>query len=94
MGVVHKVGIVVYSVSDECGRGMGIGKKWGKRRERRRKEERTEENKKNWGRERKVEHEKAKQTDIWTEWKRELGNNRLFLKSRRGEGEESKNKDK
>jgi hypothetical protein len=33
--------------------------------------------KKNWGRERKMEQERAKQIDIWTRQKRETGNNKL-----------------
>jgi hypothetical protein len=40
-------------------------------------ENRRKEKEKCWGRERKVEQEKAKQTDIWIVRKRELGENRL-----------------
>jgi hypothetical protein len=42
-----------------------------------RRENRRKEKEKCWGRERKVEQEKAKQTDIWIVRKRELGENRL-----------------
>jgi hypothetical protein len=38
-------------------------------------EEKGREN--SWGKERKVRQGKAKPVDIWTEWKREKGNNGL-----------------
>jgi hypothetical protein len=34
-------------------------------------------NRKNWGRERKSGEDRTKQIDIWTEWERGIGNNRL-----------------
>jgi hypothetical protein len=77
--VTHKVDIVDYSVSGKCGGGRDSGGKEGGREEGKEKmEERIEEKRrKNWGRERKMGQERAKQIDIWTEWKRKVGNNRL-----------------
>jgi hypothetical protein len=46
-----------------------------KREERRREYKRREE--KNWGRKRKLMQEMTKQIDIWTEYKRKGGSNRL-----------------
>jgi hypothetical protein len=63
MEVMHEVCIVHYSVSGKCGRGRGSG---GKRGEEVKKggERRSKEKKMSWGRERKVEQERAKQIDI------------------------------
>jgi hypothetical protein len=52
--------------------GKGRGRRGRNGEERRRKKTR-----KNWGKERKLEQERAKQIDIWTEWKREIGNDKL-----------------
>jgi hypothetical protein len=54
-------------------------------------EEKSRKN--SWCKEGKVGQERAKQVAIWTERKREIGNNGLQHK-KRGENEESKNKDK
>jgi hypothetical protein len=76
MGVVCKVGTVDYSVSCEYeesrdSEGKGRGKK-GRKEERKREKKKREEKTKliKWGRERKVEQERAKQIDIYMEWKR------------------------
>jgi hypothetical protein len=42
------------------------------------------EQKKNWGRERKLEQEKAKQIEILIEWKKEMGNNKFKRKEKMG----------
>jgi hypothetical protein len=55
--------------------------KEGEGRKERRKEKRG--NIKTCGKERKVEQEKAKKIDIWTEWKREIGNNKLKKKKKK-----------
>jgi hypothetical protein len=44
------------------------------RKVRRKKEEKKR--RKNWGRKRKLEQERAKQIQIWTKWKKEIGNNK------------------
>jgi hypothetical protein len=80
MVVMYEIVMVDYTVSGECGRGRASGEK-GRRVEGGKGEERSEykeREEKNWGRERKVGQERAKQIDIWTEWKREISNNRLF----------------
>jgi hypothetical protein len=60
-----------------------VGEKEGKERKvQRRKEERKEE--KNWGKERKVEQERDKQIEIWTDWKKEKGNNKFLKIQRKG----------
>jgi hypothetical protein len=60
----------VVEVGGKIGRGQeGKKKKGGENRRREYKE--REEN--SWGRERKVKQERAKQIDISTEWKREIG---------------------
>jgi hypothetical protein len=48
------------------------------RKVRGRKEDRKEEHKKKWGKERKVEQERAKHIDTSAERKREIDNNKIF----------------
>jgi hypothetical protein len=68
-----------------CGGSRGIRVKVRGRRKGEDKEKKRAE-KNSWERERKVEQKRAKQIDIWIEWKKEV--------TKRKENEESKNRDK
>jgi hypothetical protein len=72
-------------------RRWGNGGKCMGRRGRKREERRAEEKRRKiWGRERKVGQERTEQIDIWTEWERAIGTNRLKKEKNGG----NKNKDK
>jgi hypothetical protein len=72
--VTYKFDIIDYSVSGECGGDSGAKREGEERKVRGRKEEKRG---KNWGRERKGKQERAKQINIWTEWKSEIGINKM-----------------
>jgi hypothetical protein len=75
--VTCKVGIIEYLASGEYGGDRISGGKRRVKKGRKGEEKKIKKRRRNWGRKRKVEQDRAKQIDIWAEWKREIGKNKL-----------------